>query len=210
MIKAGQKLHEERILKKLSLEEVAKATRIRTTFLSAIEKGEYHRLPSSAYAQGFVRNYAEYLGLPEKEILALFRREFDEEKIFRVLPEGLARKEEFPLTKIRVQQAVIVTGILLLFLSAFLFMQYRHVFINPDLTLTVPIENAQILGKSVTVSGKTDPNATILINNDSVTVDTEGIFKKTIDVFPGKTTVVIKATNRFGKETTLERHIEVK
>ncbi len=49
MITAGQKLYEERIRRGLTLEEIARATKIRSSFLSAIEKGEYKKLPSSAY-----------------------------------------------------------------------------------------------------------------------------------------------------------------
>ena len=52
MIRVGQLLRDERVRKRLTIEEVAKATKIRTNFLSAIEKGEYKKLPSSAYAQG--------------------------------------------------------------------------------------------------------------------------------------------------------------
>src|SRR3989344_7397696 len=101
MIHAGERLLEERIKKGLSLDEVAKATKIRPTFLSYIEKGEYKKLPSGTYAHGFVRNYAKFLDLPENELLALFKREYDEEKFIKVLPEGLAKKEDFALSKIK-------------------------------------------------------------------------------------------------------------
>lgn len=210
MIRAGQRLYEERIKKGLTLEEVSKATKIRANFLLAIEKGEYNKLPSSAYVQGFVRNYAEFLGLPKKDILALFRREFDEEKIFKVLPEGLTRSKEFPLRTLRIQQAVIVTTSILLLLLGYLFFQYRYAIINPPLEITAPKEGAVFSDFQIRLSGKTDPNATVSINGQGVTVDNNGNFVKTLDVFSGKSTISITATNRFGKETKKERHIEVK
>ena len=80
MIYVGEKLYEERVKKGYSLDEVSKATKIRSSFLLAIEKGEYKKLPSSTYVHGFVRNYARFLGLPEHEILALFKRQYDEDK----------------------------------------------------------------------------------------------------------------------------------
>ena len=73
MVHVGEKLSEERIRRGLTLEEVAKATKIRASFLQAIEKGEYKKLPSGTYVHGFVRNYAKFLGLPEYEILSLFK-----------------------------------------------------------------------------------------------------------------------------------------
>ncbi|MCL5970461.1 MAG: helix-turn-helix domain-containing protein [Patescibacteria group bacterium] len=210
MIRVGSKLKEERIRKKISLEEVAKAIKIRPSFLSAIEKGDYQKLPSSAYAVGFVRNYASFLGLPEKEILALFRREFDEEKYFKVLPEGLYKKEDFPIKRIKFQQTILVVFLIFLALLAYILFQYRYAIINPPLSLDLPKENSVISSKSVTVAGTTDSNATLYVNNSSVSLDKDGKFKKELDLFPGKSTIKIKAVNRFGKQTEIERRIEVK
>ena len=85
MIRLGQRLREVRIGKGISLEEVSRATKIKIAFLSAIEDGMYEKLPSSSYAQGFVKNYVQFLGFSEREAMALFRREFDEKRIFKVV-----------------------------------------------------------------------------------------------------------------------------
>ena len=87
MIRAGQKLRDERQRRGLTLSEISNATKIKVEFLSAIEKGEYEKLPSASYAHGFVGNYAKFLDFEEEEILALFRREFDGKKVYKVLPE---------------------------------------------------------------------------------------------------------------------------
>src|SRR5437763_1523829 len=100
MVRLGQRLHNERIRRKLSLDEVAKDIRIKTVFLAALEKGEYTKLPSPAYAQGFVRNYASYLGIPKAEITALFKREFDEKRAYKVLPDSMVKTKEFPLKRL--------------------------------------------------------------------------------------------------------------
>jgi len=88
MVKASERLKEERIEKGLSLEEVSQSTKIKVVYLDCIEKGEYNKLPSVSHASGFVRNYAKFLGLNEKEVLGLFRREFDSDTAYRVLPKG--------------------------------------------------------------------------------------------------------------------------
>src|SRR5664279_124356 len=108
MVRVGQRLYKERIQKKLTIDEIAKATRIKPIFLQAIEQGEYNKLPSPAYAIGFVRNYADYLGLPKAEITALFRREFDEKKAFKVLPDSLVKTKEFPVKRFQIQQSIFV------------------------------------------------------------------------------------------------------
>ncbi len=50
-----------------SLDEVSRVTRIGKNYLIAIEEGELHKLPSEAYAKGFIRLYATHLGLSGDE-----------------------------------------------------------------------------------------------------------------------------------------------
>lgn len=65
----------------LSLKEVENATSIRITYLQAIEDGEFKKLISPVYAQGFVRQYAAFLGV-------------DGESIIRENPQLFTRKEQ--------------------------------------------------------------------------------------------------------------------
>ncbi|MDE2320122.1 MAG: helix-turn-helix domain-containing protein [Rhodospirillales bacterium] len=55
------------------LPEVAEGLRIRPEFLTAIEEGNLSSLPGPAYRAGFVRSYAQALGLDGEEILRRFR-----------------------------------------------------------------------------------------------------------------------------------------
>ncbi|MEK7571076.1 MAG: helix-turn-helix domain-containing protein [Patescibacteria group bacterium] len=208
MVRLGQRLHEARLQKELTLEEVARATKIKSQFLSAIEKGEYAKLPSPAYAQGFVKNYAAYLGLPTTESLALFRREYDGRKAYRVLPDSLAKPKTFSSPKIRMQQSLMVVILILVAIAAYLAFQYRYLVLPPSLTIDTPKEE-QLDATTITVSGKSDPNATVSINNQSVAITSDGTFSKTMIVFPGKSIITIKAKNRMGKETVERREINV-
>jgi cytoskeletal protein RodZ len=62
----------------LTLKEVESATSIRTGYLEAIEGGQVEKLISPIYAQGFVRQYAAFLGLDGDRIVSenadVFRR----------------------------------------------------------------------------------------------------------------------------------------
>lgn len=207
MIRVGQRLKEVRLSKNLTLEQVSQATKIKTAFLDAIEKGEYQKLPSSAYAQGFIRNYAQYLELPKREVLAFFRREFDEAEFYKVLPDGFSQKESFPTFRIKLHQSVAIGVISLILLCGYLVYQYRFAFINPPLEVYTPQDDIQITSRSIVVSGKTDPNATVYVNNEPAFLSENGEFKKQIDLFPGKSLIQIKAVNRFGKETKSERKV---
>ena len=54
----------------ISLEEIAAETRICTRFLTAIENEEFHLLPGGIFNRGFVRAYAEKLGLDPDQAVA--------------------------------------------------------------------------------------------------------------------------------------------
>jgi hypothetical protein len=68
----GSLLRESREARGLTLDDAARATRIRVKYLAVIEADEFESLPSAAQARGFLRNYSEYLGLDADEVLALF------------------------------------------------------------------------------------------------------------------------------------------
>src|SRR5579859_5637054 len=104
----------ETLKKALTIAEVAKATKIRESFLEAIEEGKYEKLPGTSYAHGFVKNYLEYLELPVNEYLARFRREYDAEKQRKLMPEGLVGKENISLKRFSLTQAFWLGGVVIL------------------------------------------------------------------------------------------------
>lgn len=210
MIRIGLSFQEERKRKGLALEEVARATKIREEFLQYIENGEYKKLPSSAYAYGFVRNYARFLGLPVEKSLALFRREFDDKKIIEVLPKGLARAGGYHVPRFRIGRSTILIGAVFVIISAFLFFQYRSAIFNPSISIDYPAENQTIKSLTFEVKGKTDPNATLTIDNQEVSIENDGKFRKKITVFPGNSTINFKVENKFGRVTVLDRSVIVK
>lgn len=59
----SQKLLQVRQEKSIRIEEVAAKTHIRLAFLQALEAGQFEELPEPVYIQGFIRRYADVLGL---------------------------------------------------------------------------------------------------------------------------------------------------
>ena len=57
------------------LRSVSDSLRIRYIYLLAIEEGRFNDLPGATYAVGFVRTYADYLGLDSEEIVRRFKAE---------------------------------------------------------------------------------------------------------------------------------------
>ncbi len=77
----GEFLRKERELKKITLKEVSKNTRIREHLLKAIEEDRHELLPSPIYVRGFLSAYARYLKLDPHDVLLRYERSLKGEEI---------------------------------------------------------------------------------------------------------------------------------
>jgi hypothetical protein len=59
----GNSLREARLRQALEFSEIEQATKIRGKYLRALEDEQFEMLPAQTYVKGFLRSYAEYLGL---------------------------------------------------------------------------------------------------------------------------------------------------
>jgi hypothetical protein len=59
----------------IDLLRAERETKIRRTYLAALERGDYAALPGAVYVRGFLRNYATYLGLDPEEAVAQWHRD---------------------------------------------------------------------------------------------------------------------------------------
>lgn len=71
----GDLLRERREDLGLDLDEIGTMLRIKPAYLAALEQGRTQELPGPAYAIGFVRAYADFLGLDSEQVLARFKAE---------------------------------------------------------------------------------------------------------------------------------------
>ena len=71
----GQDLRAARLRRGDDLATVSKVLKIRKDHLEAIEEDRLEQLPGRTYAVGFVRSYADYLGLDTQQCLERFKAE---------------------------------------------------------------------------------------------------------------------------------------
>lgn len=72
----GALLRKTRLAKKQDLRDIASYLCIRYQFLEALEENRYKELPGEAYANGFIRSYAAYLGLDPADVIMRYKQEF--------------------------------------------------------------------------------------------------------------------------------------
>src|SRR4029077_5542269 len=69
----GETLRQARLDKGVSLADAARDTRIRRTYLEALEAEDPAALPPAVYTRGFLKTYAEYLGLNPQAMVDLYQ-----------------------------------------------------------------------------------------------------------------------------------------
>ncbi|OHE81362.1 MAG: hypothetical protein A2107_12175 [Verrucomicrobia bacterium GWF2_62_7] len=68
----GQQLQAARERKRISLETAAQATKIKAEYLAALEANKFDHIEAPVYVRGFLRIYAEYVGLDPKPLVNQF------------------------------------------------------------------------------------------------------------------------------------------
>jgi cytoskeletal protein RodZ len=66
----GEKLKQERVKRKITLEQISVSTKIGTRMLQALEEDKFSQLPGGIFNKGFVRAYSRCLGLDEDQTVA--------------------------------------------------------------------------------------------------------------------------------------------
>jgi cytoskeleton protein RodZ len=92
MFEIGGSLREARLKRDLTPADVQKAIRIRDRYLQALEEERWELLPGDAYVKGFLRTYADYLGLDGNLYVEEYNSRFarpDEQPL--LVPERFAR-----------------------------------------------------------------------------------------------------------------------
>lgn len=74
MNELGEWLTRAREARGLTLHDAERDTRISRRYLQALESGELDVIPAPVYARGFLRSYAQYLGLDPQEAMARYPR----------------------------------------------------------------------------------------------------------------------------------------
>jgi cytoskeletal protein RodZ len=103
----GASLKDARLRKGVDLAQAESATKIRGKYLQALEDESFEQLPSPTYIKGFLRSYAEYLGLDGQLYVDEFNSRYvaPEEQPIRV------RRTARPARHRRVQRNVLVAAL---------------------------------------------------------------------------------------------------
>ncbi|HET8570198.1 MAG TPA: helix-turn-helix domain-containing protein [Candidatus Limnocylindria bacterium] len=213
MARLGETLRSQRERMGITLEQAAEDTRIREKFLRALESGDHQGLPGAVYTKGFLRNYADYLGLDADELVALYVSERG----------GAEPPREFePMRPISRKSVVLTPAIIIPFLVliavagfvAYLYYQFSTFAVPPRIEIVEPAGDTIATSAELVVRGRTLPDARVTIRVfpgpetiSDVRPGADGSFERTITLKPGSNHIEVQVLDAAGKVNQATRTV---
>ncbi len=204
-------LKEARIKKELSISEAELGSKVRAKFLLALESGNWKELPQDVYVRGFVLAYSKYLGLTGSEVLSLYDKEV---RIRRgSLKTKISYNQPLKEKKVLVTPKILAyfgLSVFLVLLVSYIILQVLNFAGNPNLQIISPQNNLVTENDSIDLSGITDTDTAISVNNENVPVSDDGKFILKLKLHRGVNVINVRALNKAKKESTQVYTVEYK
>jgi cytoskeleton protein RodZ len=118
MFEIGGSLREARLKRGLTPADVQKAIRIRDRYLQALEEERWELLPGDAYVKGFLRTYADYLGLDGGLYVDEYNSRFSHPEEAQLVPERFAPRKQVGFGGIGMLRPLVAIGAIVAVVAA--------------------------------------------------------------------------------------------
>lgn len=207
----AEEIKQKRTDKKIKLETAAKTLKINIKYLQALENGQLDKLPAGLYGKKILREYALFLGLDANFL----------ERVWELETENRQRDHQQNIFSYRVPKMsyfLTVPGMiknLFIIISVTICLFYlgyyiRNIIRAPKLEIISPQENSISTENFINITGQTDPETNVTINDKIILLDSQGKFSEKINLSNGLNTITISAQKKYSKENHVIRHILVK
>lgn len=206
----GSDLRDLRELHGISFEQACRETKIDAGILKLLEEDRLLEFNDPLFLKRHLAVYVKYLGGYEPYFFGRFDASMKGCESMRRAVDLLPRVRSVRFWDLFVApQFLTFLGILFLggLLLTYVLWQAHGVSTPPMLELTSPHDGQRLESSRVLVSGKTMPEATLLVNGQSVAVDESGNFSMQFDIHRGTNVIRLLAKRRRGSETVIERRV---
>lgn len=194
----GDLLKKKRQEAGLSLAQLSRRTSIPEKYLTAIEAEDWLKLPGEVYIKNFLRRYASEVKLDPTRV----EKKYEQSKVSLTASSINSLQKTLPLPASNfiilpkfIRNFLII--FLLVLLIGYIGWQAKAYFMPPELSIYYPTDNLITEVPTIILSGKTDPEVEVMVNNVSVPVN-NGLFTEEIDLQPGVNILKIKAIKKNG------------
>lgn len=201
----GEALVKARRNRNMKVSDAAAALGMPERHLRSLEEGDFSVFAAEVYGRGAYLRYAVFLGMDSKKA---------ERSVSKALLEARERvplRIHTPLTwfqrmltpKTTLVVSLSVVGLLV---GGYIVWQVQSFWRLPDLTVDEPLD-ASVESTSVTVRGRTEQNARLIVNGEPVLLGEKGSFEYDLHLHPGINIVRVEAENAAGRVNVVERHV---
>lgn len=193
MVTVGEVFKNKRRNLRKSVDVVSADTKIQKRFIKYMESNEFSPFESEVFLKGFIKIYAEYLGLDVKKVLALYRRT---NPIVKEKQKSSFQKNIIKSKKLFFNPQMVITALIAIFtfgILAYIAYQIYRFQTPPKLNILQPSQDYITEEESLLIKGSTEKGIIIEINDVVTPIDELSFFEKNIKLNEGINIVTIKA-----------------
>jgi cytoskeletal protein RodZ len=206
----AEQLRKARQAKNITLAEAAKRLKIRAYYLEALEKAQYHSLPTGVYGRNFVREYAVFLGLDSRRLLAQFGREtnYKPSSDKDLFERKIVSRSSLIVLPQLLRNAII--GFLITACLVYLIFLLQRIFEPPMLVISYPPDNFTTSDINLVIQGQSEPETDIKINGQNVLADNQGNFEREVYLQQGINVIIVTSEKKYSRTATVTKQVLVK
>ena len=201
----GYPLQERREHMGITIEEVAHQLNIPPRQIRSLEQGDFSGFSAEVYARGAYVKYATFLGMnPEQAQRTALRALSGVRQPVQLRMHTPQRWFERMISP----KLVIIAGgsCLALLVIGYIAWQVRSFWQLPALELTSPTKT-YLEDEVIMIRGKSEPNARVRINGESVLLRGDATFEVEVTLHPGINVMYAEAENAAGRIRVIEQHL---
>lgn len=216
----GQMLYEKRKMLHLHEKQIEREIQIKPEQLQWLEKDEFNTFPESFYVKNFLKRYAQFLEIDSELVLALYRRDYENNEIKRTNLRKETLKKANRETSIFDYIQIFATpfrlkllGFILasLVLVSVTYFYTTTAFQQPVLIIQTPFElsngyngKIELNQRRVTLSGITEENIALTLNEQVVPLTIDNEYRiENIPVTEEGTQLELIAENALGVQASI-------
>ncbi|HMN19405.1 MAG TPA: DUF4115 domain-containing protein [Candidatus Moranbacteria bacterium] len=201
----GEKLRKMRLERRLAVADVAKGTKIQARYLESLEEGDYAKLPADVYVKGFLRSFANYMGVDERALIRQYEREQGIHRTIEKISEPCQPRRPLKITGFAITPQLLfaaIGAVVIIGSFIYLYLEVNSFVSTPRLAVLRPADGMKVQANSVHVSGVAEKDSLVSINDEAVMVNDKGEFSEDVGLQIGLNTISVRARNKFDKEAT--------
>jgi len=200
----GAILREARLAKGWDLSAIAKKINVRADYLSALEEDRWQTLPAGLYGKSYLKEYAALLGLKIRPEALSYHLSQSATPI-NPFSKKIVKKNKFLIFPRVVRNILISLALLICFL--YLIFYVKKIVWAPSLDITNPATNIPWSSDTITITGRTEKEAEVKINGETVLNTSNGYFSQEVSLKKGLNDIIITAQKKYSRERTVTRQI---